>query len=546
MEHLVSSTTVLVAAVHHPGCLQPEALPSWIQYLVPFPMAPFPLRLQLLVQLQASLQRTPSPSGPGCRELLLHQVQASENSFPIRSRLQRTPSPSGPGCRELLLHQVQAVENSFSIRSRLQRTPSPSGPGCRELLLHQVQAAENSFSIRCRLQRTPSPSGPSCRELLLHQVQAAENSFSIRSRLQRTPSPSGPGCRELLLHQGHACPILYAAWCEAGLVSKEHLLTLRKVDSILEGHPLPHQNYIDVATDSLGQGLSVSAGMAYCGKYLDKASYRVYCLMGDGESAEGSVWEAASSSHYKLDNLVAIVDVNRLGQSQPTALQHDMETYRKRFDAFGFKALVVDGHNIQEIYRALHTAKCTKDHCPAVPHLEWFGRGFPNIEDKENWHGKPLGSKEADISRKAIEAQIHNHGHIHFDLPKIIHDAPKIESLKVHLSEPPKYKLGDKIATRKTYGEALVKLGKTTSHLVALDGDTKNSTFAITYKNAFPERFVECFIAEQNLVGVGIGLGTRNRNVVFCSAFAAFFTRAFDQIRMGAFPYSLKLRTPST
>eukprot|EP00731_Ephydatia_muelleri_P007596 Em0003g1844a len=171
--------------------------------------------------------------------------------------------------------------------------------------------------------------------------------------------------------------------------------------------------------------------------------------------------------------------------------------------------------------------------CPS-PENTCPRRGFPNIEDKENWHGKPLGPKEADISRKAIEAQIHNHGHIHFDLPKIIHDAPKIESLKVHLSEPPKYKLGDKIATRKTYGEALVKLGKTTSHLVALDGDTKNSTFAITYKNAFPERFVECFIAEQNLVGVGIGLGCRDHNVVFCSAFAAFFTRAFDQIRMGA------------
>jgi len=342
-----------------------------------------------------------------------------------------------------------------------------------------------------------------------------------------SPSPSLP--------QGHACPILYAAWCEAGLLSEEHLLTLRKVDSILEGHPTPRQNYIDVATGSLGQGLSVAAGMAYCGKYYDNnASYRVYCVMGDGESAEGSIWEAASfAGYYKLDNLVGIIDVNRLGQSQPAALEHNVEAYRARMEAFGWHAIVVDGHDIEELCKAFYDAATTKGKPTCFIAKTFKGRGFPEIEDEENWHGKPLGAK-AQAALDAIKPLIKNPGPHGLSPQPIVHDAPKVEFPQVKLSEPPNYKLGDKIATRKTYGDALVKLGTNYNRILALDGDTKNSTFSLTYKKAFPDRYIECFIAEQNLVGIGIGLACRDRNIVFCSTFAAFFTRAFDQIRMGA------------
>lgn len=347
-------------------------------------------------------------------------------------------------------------------------------------------------------------------------------------------APKHHSADRFVLSKGHACPILYAAWCEAGLLSEEHLLTLRKIDSILEGHPTPRQNYIDVATGSLGQGLSVAAGMAYCGKYIDKASYRTYCVTGDGETAEGSVWEAASfASYYKLDNLVLIVDVNRLGQSEPAALGHDVETYKRRFDAFGWNAIIVDGHDIEDIMEALHNARQCKDKPTCLVAKTFKGRGYPGVEDLENWHGKALGDK-AESAIKACEDRIVNKGPHGLKPTPFNDDAPKFELPTVKLSEPPNYKLGDKVATRKVYGDALVKLGTNYERIIALDGDTKNSTFSLTYKKKFNDRYVECFIAEQNICGVGTGLACRDRNIVFCSTFAAFFTRAFDQIRMGA------------
>lgn len=350
-----------------------------------------------------------------------------------------------------------------------------------------------------------------------------------------TAEPRHVSSDRFVLSKGHACPILYAAWCEAGLLSEEHLLTLRKVDSILEGHPTPRQNYIDVATGSLGQGLSIAAGMAYCGKYFDKASYRVYCIMGDGESAEGSVWEAASfASYYKLDNLVAILDVNRLGQSQAAALEHRVDIYQARMAAFGFNAIIVDGQSVEEIMAAFKNAKGCKGKPTCLIAKTLKGSGFvPEIEDQLDWHGKPLGAK-AEASLALVRARIVNPGPHGVKPLKIIDDAPHFTIPKVQLNTPPNYKLGEKIATRKTYGDALVKLGQNYERIVALDGDTKNSTFSLTYKKAFSDRYVECFIAEQNLCGIGIGLGCRDRNIVFCSTFAAFFTRAFDQIRMGA------------
>lgn len=341
-----------------------------------------------------------------------------------------------------------------------------------------------------------------------------------------------PSSDRFILSKGHAAPVLYAALAEAGVIPVDELKNLRKIDSELEGHPTPRQDYIDVATGSLGQGLSVGCGMAYCGKYIDKASYRVFCLIGDGESAEGSVWEAcAFAGYYKLNNLVAIFDVNRLGQSQAAALEHDLETYRDRCASFGFNAIIVDGHDVSKLIDAFKNAEDTKDKPTALICKTYKGKGFPDIEDKLDWHGKPLGAKAED-SIKAVQALIKNPGPHGIKPIPFTDDAPKVD-LTVKLSEPPNYKLGEKHATRKIYGDALVKLGKNNPRVIALDGDTKNSTFSLTYKKAFDDRYIECFIAEQNLVGVGIGIACRDRNVAFCSTFACFLTRAFDQIRMG-------------
>lgn len=203
--------------------------------------------------------------------------------------------------------------------------------------------------------------------------------------------PKSASADRFVLSKGHACPILYAAWEEAGLLSHEQVLSLRKIDSDIEGHPTPRLNFIDVATGSLGQGLGVATGMAYVGKYIDKASYRVFCLLGDGESAEGSVWEAAAfASIYKLDNLVAIVDVNRLGQSQATSLGHDVETYKARFAAFGFNAIIVNGHNVDELLAAYETARSTKGKPTAIIAKTLKGKGIEGIENEDNWHGKPV------------------------------------------------------------------------------------------------------------------------------------------------------------
>ncbi|XP_059488720.1 transketolase-like protein 2 [Neocloeon triangulifer] len=351
----------------------------------------------------------------------------------------------------------------------------------------------------------------------------------------KVSAPKDASSDRFVLSKGHAAPILYAAWAEAGLFPVADLQKLRKIDSDLEGHPTPRLNFIDVGTGSLGQGLSVAAGMAYVGKFFDKASYRTYCLLGDGESAEGSVWEALHfASYYKLDNLCVIFDVNRLGQSEPTSLQHDMETYRKRLDAFGFNALVVDGHDVEELTKAFHEASVTKGKPTAIIAKTFKGKNFPNIEDLENWHGKPLGDKSAPTIQH-LTGLIKNAGPLQLHPQKpLVEDAPAVSVKNVTLSSPPNYKLGQTVATRESYGVALAKLAESNKHVIALDGDTKNSTFSDKIKKVAPERYVECFIAEQNLVGVAIGAACRDRTIPFVSTFAVFLTRAFDQIRMGA------------
>ncbi|EGI66180.1 PREDICTED: transketolase-like protein 2 isoform X1 [Acromyrmex echinatior] len=351
----------------------------------------------------------------------------------------------------------------------------------------------------------------------------------------KVSAPRDANSDRFVLSKGHAAPILYAAWAEAGLFPTSELLNLRKFDSDLEGHPTPRLNFVDVGTGSLGQGLSVAAGMAYVGKNYDKASYRVYCLIGDGEAAEGSIWEALHfSSYYKLDNLCAIFDINRLGQSEPTSLQHNMEVYRKRLEAFGFNALVVDGHDVEELAKAFHEAQNTKERPTAILAKTFKGKNFPQIEDTENWHGKPLGNRATDVLQH-LNGLLKNPGNLQLHPQKpLVDDAPIVDISNIALAFPPNYKLGEQVATRVAYGTALAKVAKNNARVIALDGDTKNSTYAEKIKVVDPDRFIEGFIAEQNVVGVAIGAACRDRTVPFVSAFATFFTRAFDQIRMGA------------
>lgn len=263
-------------------------------------------------------------------------------------------------------------------------------------------------------------------------------------------------------------------------------------------------------------------------------AYRTYVIVGDGESAEGSVWESLHfAGHYKLDNLCVIFDVNRLGQSEPTSLQHQMETYRKRLDAFGFNAIVVDGHDVEELSRGFFEAQQTKGRPTAIIAKTFKGKFFPNIEDLENWHGKPLGD-QADAVIKHLQELIKNKGQLSLGPSTPVDNAPAVSIANVKLASPPAYKMGEEVATRLAYGTALAKIAMNNARVIALDGDTKNSTYSDKLKKAFPERYVECFIAEQNLVGVAIGAACRDRTIAFVSTFATFFTRAFDQIRMGA------------
>uniref|UniRef100_A0A671URY8 Transketolase n=1 Tax=Sparus aurata TaxID=8175 RepID=A0A671URY8_SPAAU len=292
--------------------------------------------------------------------------------------------------------------------------------------------------------------------------------------------------------------------------------------------------FVDMATGSLGQGLGAACGMAYTGKHFDKSSYRVYCMLGDGECAEGSVWEAmAFASHYKLDNLVAVIDVNRLGQSEPTSLQHDMETYRKRCEAFGWNTYVVDGHDVEELCKAFWQAQQVKGKPTCIVAKTLKGKGLKDIEDNLNWHGKAIPKDRAEALLKELEAliQVPNKT-LCPELPK--DDAAPADLSPILLPSPPAYKKGEKVAPRRAYGVALTRLGQSNQRVVALDGDTKNSTFAETFKKAFPDRYIECFIAEQNMVGVAMGCATRDRTVAFASTFSAFLSRAYDQIRMGA------------
>src|SRR5476651_173833 len=330
-----------------------------------------------------------------------------------------------------------------------------------------------------------------------------------------------------ILSKGHAAPLLYAIWAELGLFPVSELMKLRQFGSDLEGHPTPRLPFVDVATGSLGQGLSVGAGMALAAR-LDKLDYNTYVLLGDGEIAEGSVWEAANIAGVnKLNNLIAIVDANRLGQSEATAFGHDIGVYAKRFDAFGWRVETIDGHDIEEIAEVLQGVGL--DDKPLVIVAKTYkGAGVSFLQDQDGWHGKPLNKEEA---AKAI-AELQPSAKSGIGVPIPTPNPLPAPANAVPANYPPiNYTLGDKIATREAYGTALARLGETDLRIVAVDGDTKNSTFADKFFKKFPERSTECFIAEQNMVGVATGFGARGK-VPFESTFATFFTRAYDQIRV--------------
>ena len=340
-----------------------------------------------------------------------------------------------------------------------------------------------------------------------------------------------------ILSKGHAAPLLYAAWAETGLFPVDDLLKLRTFGSDLEGHPTPRLSFVDVATGSLGQGLSVGVGMALAAR-LDKLDYNTYVLMGDGEIAEGSVWEAASlAGVYKLNNLIAIVDANRLGQSQATAFGHDIGVYRKRFEAFGWRVEDIDGHDLEEISEVLGGVGLN-DQPLAIIAKTYKGAGVSFLQDKDGWHGKPLNKEEA---AKAI-AELQPSSKSGIGVPITAPNQLPAPNLAAPAGYPaPSYKAGDSVATREAYGNALVRLGETDQRIVAVDGDTKNSTYADKFFKKFPDRSIECYIAEQNMVGVAMGFGARGK-VPFASTFACFFTRAFDQIRVaGISQVNLKL-----
>ena len=341
-----------------------------------------------------------------------------------------------------------------------------------------------------------------------------------------------------ILSKGHAAPLLYAAWAENGFVPIPELLKLRQFGNDLEGHPTPRLAFADVATGSLGQGLGVGVGMALAARQ-DKLDYNTYVLLGDGEIAEGAVWEAASlAGYYKLSNLIAIVDANRLGQSQATAFGHDIGVYVKRFESFGWRVETLDdGHDMEEIMEVLSGVGL--DERPlAIIAKTYKGAGVSFIQDKDGWHGKPLNKEEAAAAIAELSPSAKPGLGVAIPAPTAL-PAP---NLAAPASYPAiSYKLGDQIATREAYGAALVRVGEADPRVVAMDGDTKNSTYAEKFFKKFPERFTECFIAEQNLVAVAVGFGTRG-HVPFASTFATFFTRAADQIRVAGISRSnLKL-----
>jgi transketolase len=348
----------------------------------------------------------------------------------------------------------------------------------------------------------------------------------LRADLDR---PDHPNNDRVIFSKGHAAPLLYALYAAAGALTEKEIKSLRRLGSPLQGHPTPAFRYAEAATGSLGQGLSIGVGMALNGRFLDKLPYRTFVLLGDGEMAEGSVWEAAQiAAYYKLDNLVAIVDVNRLGQSQETMYGHDAEAYSKRLAAFGWDVVTIDGHDMAAIEKAYEQSFSSNGRPKAIVAKTLKGKGVSFLEDKPGWHGKALSATD-------LEKALRELGPVDMTRKGTIQrPEDKKPAAQAPTDAPtPVYKKGDLVATRKAYGQALARLVAKYPALVSIDAETKNSTFAEILMEKRKENYFEMFIAEQNMIGVGVGLARRGK-IPFASSFAAFLTRAFDQIRMAA------------
>ncbi len=336
----------------------------------------------------------------------------------------------------------------------------------------------------------------------------------------------------LVFSKGHASPLLYSLWAAAGVVSEEEMLTLRKFTSRLEGHPTSNFKYAEAATGSLGQGLSIGLGMALNAKYIDKLPYKTFVLLGDGEMSEGSQWEAIQiAAHYKLDNLIGVIDVNRLGQSKETMYGSNIKAYKERISSFGWETFTVDGHNIEEITDAYKNSLTVKDKPVMIIAKTVKGKGVSLLEDKDGWHGKA-------ISEEQMNTALNELGKIDKSIKGEILKPEQVDVYKSEIKKSDRISIeGDKISTRRAYGNALVNIFPKFSQMVVLDAEVSNSTFSEIFGKRFPERFFEMYIAEQNMIGTALGLSLRNK-IPFVSTFASFLTRAFDQIRMSQYSKS--------
>ena len=402
--------------------------------------------------------------------------------------------------------------------------PSSAGPSAATIELIKQKA--KLLSIYSMMSTTAAGSGHPTSCMSAAELVAGVYFYAMKFDPKNANSNDDD---RFVLSKGHAAPLLYSALAEAGVFPVSRVMTLRQFSSELEGHPTPRIHGVDAATGSLGQGLSVGAGLAI-GARMDKSPTRVYVLTGDGELAEGEIWEAAAfAAHYKLDNLTVITDINALGQSDYTMYRHDMEVYRRKFESEGFATEVIDGHDVAAILAALDRAKATKGRPQAIIARTIKGHGFSLVAGKEGWHGKPF-------SKEQLAEAIKERG----GAPVVPPDPGKSYARTTLPTPPdfpappaPEYAADAQVATREAYGFALKRLGKVNPHIVAMSGDVMNSTFSEMFDKAYPDHFFQGYIAEQNLVSTGVGLAARGK-VPFLDTFACFLSRAYDNVRMAA------------
>ncbi|MBM9507018.1 transketolase [Actinacidiphila acididurans] len=397
-------------------------------------------------------------------------------------------------------------------------------PATKEPALDDAQLADLAQQLRVDAVRAAAAAGSGHPT---SSMSAAEIGAVLLARHLRYDfdHPELPGNDHFILSKGHASPLLYAMFKAAGAITDDELLTFRTLGSRLEGHPTPRLPWVDVATGSLGQGLPIGVGVALAGKRLADLPYRTWVLCGDSELAEGSVWEAFEAAGAEgLDNLTAILDINRLGQRGPTRHQWDLDAYARRIRAFGWNTVEIDGHDIDAVDEALATARTTRGVPTAVIARTHKGRGVAEVEDKNGFHGKPLPHPDEAIRELGGLRDLH----VHVRGPAEAEPSQPVGDPRTPL---PHYDIGDSVATRTAFGEALTVLGSRRGDVVVLDGEVGDSTKAQLFAKEHPERYLECYIAEQQLVAASVGVGVAGWKP-YASTFAAFLTRAHDFLRM--------------